>query len=113
MHFTEELTEVSEDVIVRRYGLDGSDVVYAAGYAGTPAVVDEIAVFETTDTNAVLEAVNARIESQKTNYASYAPDEVPKLEDAVIAAVGDCVVVCVSEDPSATVSDIISAAAEN
>ena len=112
VHFTEELTEVSGDVVLRRYGLGSDTVEAAAGYAGTPAVVDEIAVFETKDTDAVLEAVNARIESQKTNYASYAPGEVPKLEDAVVETLGDCVVVCVSEDSSAVVSDILSAITE-
>ena len=113
VHFTEELTEVSGDVLLRRYGLDGGTVEAAAGYAGTPAVVDEIAVFKTSDIEAVTEAANARIESQKTNYASYAPGEVPKLEDAVVETLGDCVVVCVSEDPSAEILDILSAVAEN
>ena len=113
VHFTEELTEISADVLLRRYGLDSDIVEAAAGYAGTPAVVDEIAVIKTTDVDTVSDAANARIESQKINYASYAPGEVPKLEDAVIETLGDCVVVCVSEDPSATVLDILSAIAEN
>lgn len=112
VHFTEELTEISENVLLRRYGLDSGTVEAAAGYAGTPAVVDEIAVFKTSDVGSVTEAANARIESQKTNYASYAPGEVPKLDDAVVETLGDCVIVCVSEDPSAEVSDILSAFAE-
>ena len=112
VHFSEELTEVSENVLLRRYGLDGDSVAAAAGYAGTQAVVDEIAVFKATDADAVLDAANARIESQKTNYASYAPDEVPKLDDAVVTLIGDCVVVCVSNDSSTEVADILSAFAQ-
>lgn len=113
VNFSEELTEVSENVLLRRYGLDSDTVKAAAGYAGTPAVVDEIAVFKTDDIEAVEEAANARIESQKTNYASYAPDEVPKLEDAAVNVLGDCVIVCVSNDTSAVVTDILSTFAEN
>ena len=114
-HFTEELTEMSPDAVMRRYGLDGETVTNAAGFAGTPAVVDEIAVFETKDADKVMEAVNARIESQKTNYASYAPGEVPKLDDAVAEPLEgtDCIVVCVSEDPSATIRNILTAIAED
>ena len=110
--FSEELAEVSEDVLLRRYGLD-SDTVYAAsGYIGTPAIVDEIAVLQTSDVEAVGEAARARIESQKVNYASYAPDEVPKLENALVKVIGDCVVVCVSNDAPETVTDILSAFAQ-
>ena len=115
VHFGEDLTEMSADAVMRRYGLDGTGVTNAAGYAGTPAVVDEIAVFETKDTDKVLEAVNARIESQKTNYSSYAPDQVPKLDNAVAMKLGDydCVAVCVSEDAPETVTDILTAIAED
>ncbi len=114
-HFAEDLTEMSSDAVMRRYGLDGETVVNAAGYAGTPAVVDEIAVFEAKDVDKVIEAANARIESQKTNYSSYAPDQVPKLDDAVIMRLGnsDCVAVCVSEDTSETISNILSAVADD
>ena len=113
VNFSEELSEVSEDVILRRYGLDSNLVEAAAGYTGTPAVVDEIAVFKTTDVAAVEDAADARIESQKTTYSSYAPGEMPKLDDAVVTTIGDCVVVCVSDDASAAVSDILSAVAQN
>ena len=113
VNFTEELSAVSDDVLLRRYGLDSDTVEAVSGYVGTPAVVDEIAVFKTSDIEAVEDAANARIESQTTNYLSYAPGEVPKLDDAVVKAVGDCVVVCVSEDSSATVTDILSAFAQD
>ena len=65
---------------------------------------EELAVFETKDADAAaalvqkLEARNAdRIES----YSSYIPEEVPKLENAVILSGGRYVVLCVAEDSSA------------
>lgn len=77
----------------------------AAGYApGTGATAEELAVFETKDADAAaalvqkLEARNAdRIES----YSSYIPEEVPKLENAVILSGGRYVVLCVAKDASA------------
>ena len=72
--------------------------------AGTGATAEELAVFETKDADAAaalvqkLEARNAdRIES----YSSYIPEEVPKLENAVILSGGRYVVLCVAEDSSA------------
>ena len=112
-NFSEELTEVSADVLLRRYGLGSDTVEAAAGYAGTPAVVDEIAVFKTSDVESVSEAANARIESQITNYTSYAPDEVPKLNGATVKVIGDCVVVCVSNDTQDEVIDILSTFAQD
>ena len=112
-HFSEELSEASQDILLRRYGLDDTTVEAASGYAGTPAVVDEIAVFKTDDIEAVTEAAMTRIASQKTTYESYAPNEMPKLNDAVVETIGDCVVVCVSNDPSADVSDMLLAFAKN
>lgn len=108
INFSEQLTPLSENITLKRYGLDETLVTEAAGYAGTQAVVDEIAVFKTADADAVIEKVNARLSAQETSYTSYAPDEVPKLQDAVVESVGDCVIVCVSEDASADVKTVIS-----
>lgn len=72
-----------------------------AMYISTMATPEEVAVFRADDvysTDALVELAEARIEQQKASYASYAPQEVPKLESAVIRVCGDYVVVCVSAD---------------
>ena len=101
--FSEELTNISNTALLRRYGLTEDDVSEAYGYSGTRAVVDEIAVFKSDDTKKVEEQVQAHLDSQTTNYTSYAPNEVPKLDDAVVSVIGDCVVVCVSNDDAGKV----------
>ena len=72
-----------------------------AMYISTMATPEEIAVFRADDvysTDALCELAYARIEQQKASYASYAPQEVPKLDSAVVRVCGDYVVVCVSAD---------------
>lgn len=100
LEFSEELAEISASVQMKRYGLDKETVIDAKGYAGTKAVVDEVVVFKCNDTEAVMNAANEHIELQIKNYTSYAPNEVHKLNDAVIETVGDCVIVCVSNTDS-------------
>ncbi len=104
--FTEQLTEVSSDITAKRYGLDSEAVEECAAYAGTKAVVDEVAVFKSKDVDTVKEQALKHIEAQKSSYSSYRPDEVPKLDDSIITVVGDYVIVCVSEDSSVAESII-------
>lgn len=100
--FGEELYALDESVAQGLYGTDADTRCWVR--AGTGATAEELAVFETKDADAAaalvqkLEARNAdRIES----YSSYIPEEVPKLENAVILSGGRYVVLCVAEDSSA------------
>lgn len=110
--FSETLTKVSANVELKKYGIDEDLVSDAAGYSSTAAVVDEIAVFKTDDTAAVYEKAQAYIAAQKESYTSYAPNEVPKLDSAVIEEIGDYVIVCVSDDTSENVLQVIEGLAE-
>lgn len=94
--FAEELTEISSDVTLKRYGLDSKLVEECVSYAATMAFVDEVVIFKVNDVEAVEAAVNKHIEAQKENYASYAPDEVSKLSSCISYIQGDYVIVCVS-----------------
>ena len=73
----------------------------AAMIISTMATPEEVAVFRTDavySAQALCELAQARIEQQKASYASYAPQEVPKLDSAVIRVCGDYVIVCVCAD---------------
>lgn len=105
--FAETLTEVSEQVTKKRLDLDDDEVSVCAAFKGTSAVVDEIIVIKTTDTEDVEEKVREYVESQTKQYESYRPSEVPKLNDAVISVTGDTVIYCASED-SAKAMQIIN-----
>lgn len=98
--FAEQLTEVSADVTEKRYGIDSADVEECAAYAGTAAVVDEVAVFKAVNADNVKEQAQHHLDTQRDSYSSYRPDEVPKLDDSIITVIGDYVIVCVSEDSS-------------
>lgn len=104
--FAEQLTEVSSDITEKRYGIEANDVEECAAYAGTKAVVDEVAVFKASNVENVKEQVEQHIDAQKESYSSYRPDEVPKLDDCVVTVSGDYVIVCVSEDSTAAKSII-------
>lgn len=104
--FAEQLTEVSSDITEKRYGIEAADVEECAAYAGTKAVVDEVAVFKAANVENVKEQAQKHIETQKDSYSSYRPDEVPKLDDSVVTVSGDYVIVCISEDSSAAKSII-------
>ncbi|MDD6484141.1 MAG: DUF4358 domain-containing protein [Clostridiales bacterium] len=99
--FTEYLEPIAQDIEVKRLGLDASKVEECSAYAGTKAVVDEIAVIKSSDAQEAQAQIEAYVASQKESYASYKPDEVTKLEDCVIKTVGDYVIYVASADNAA------------
>lgn len=99
--FDEPLEKIGGDIAMKIYQLEPDAVAGSAVYTGTAAVVDEVSVWEARDAAAVKtveQAVRARLESQKESYASYRPEEVPKLDAAVIVSKGNYVALCVSKD---------------
>ena len=105
--FAETLTEVNENITKRRLDLTDDEVEMCAAFKGTSAVVDEIIIIKTSDTDAVEKQVREYVQSQIEQYASYRASEVPKLENAVIYVSGNTVIYCASEDPD-RVMQIIS-----
>ncbi len=97
--YAEELSPVSAKIAQKRYGLTEDMVEETAAYAGTNAVVDEIAVFKAKDDiDAVMEKAAEHIDAQTKTYESYRVDELPKLRDSIVTPIGSYVVVCVSAD---------------
>ena len=64
--FAEQLTEVSSDIAEKRYMISDGEVEECVSYTGTPAVVDEITIFKTSDTESVKEKAEQHIETQHT-----------------------------------------------
>ena len=100
--FDDTMTKVPEQANAL-YGILDED-----GYTGdssllisTMATPEEIAVFQT---DAALSAeqltalAQARLDRQKESYASYAPQEMPKIESAVVRTCGNYVIVVVCAD---------------
>lgn len=109
--FTEQLQETSEDIALKRLGIDTEDAESCIAYTSTNAVVDEFAVIKATNINNVTDAIQNHITAQAATYSSYAPAEVSKLNSAIVKTVGDYVIYVVSTD-SAVADSVINSLAE-
>jgi len=90
--------------------IDEANVPYISGYASLPegtrcavymaagANAEEVAVFASDDTTAVTNAIKNHIQLQSEAFSSYKPDDVPKLENAIIYSKNDIVVLVVTGD---------------
>ena len=99
--FSDLLSPVDERVAKSLYGVSDAEVVSCCVYCSTGATAEEIAVFRCADENAaktVEAAARARLDSQKAAYATYAPDAVPAIENALVRTRGGYVACVVSGD---------------
>ncbi|MBE6848233.1 MAG: DUF4358 domain-containing protein [Ruminococcus sp.] len=77
----------------------------AAGYAAAGTMPDMIAVFCAADSagaEGIRSAMQTYVNEMAREYERYAPEQVPKLENAVIVSSGNYAVLCVSPDAKAT-----------
>ncbi len=99
--FQDQLTKMDQDAALKLYDLTADDVETASLYVGTGATAEEISVWQGKDADAakkIQDAVNTRIENQKESFVDYNPEEMPKLENPVVVAKGNYVVLCLSGD---------------
>lgn len=99
--FDEDLTQVKTSVTLKRLSLEEADVEECISYAGTKAVVDEVVLIKAVSPEAaqnVLSSLEKHIALQQKSYASYRPEEVPKLDSAVSVCEGNYVMLVVSND---------------
>lgn len=100
--FEETLNKADNGIAEILYNIDGAST--ALVYVGTGAVADELALFEFSndaDAQSAISLAEARIASQKDSFAAYIPEEVPKLDHAVMEAYGRYLAVCVSDGDGA------------
>ena len=105
--FDETLNQADDGIAEILYDIDGASA--ALVYIGSGAVADELALFEfsnITEAQSDVPLAEARIASQRDSFATYIPEEVPKLDHAVIDTYGPYLIVCVSDCDRA--SEIIS-----
>lgn len=112
LSFEYPLNELPADAANRLYKLDGEILEEQAVYVGTGgALADEVSVWrvkDEKDAKTVQEAAEQRVENQKVSFKDYVPEEMPKLEKAVITVDGDTVILCVSANPDAAKEVIAS-----
>ena len=98
--FQGELVEVDANALKNLYGLTSEDVADYKAYAGTMGTAEEIAVFVAQDgkVDTVKQAVETRVQDQKSAYQDYRPEEMTKLNSAIVREKGNVVVLVVADE---------------
>lgn len=104
------LTQVTFDTPLEETGEDGSlyfpDLPSGAAvklYLGSGYFADELAVITLTaeaDAQQALTAADKHLEQKYDQFSSYIPEELPKINDAVVWNQGLYVIVCITPDPA-------------
>lgn len=99
--YSDIISPIEKDVAAKLYGVDASGIADCQVYCSTKATTEEIGLFKCTDeksAEALLKAAKDRVESQRATYSSYAPGEMPKLDDAIVKQDGNYVFYIVTAD---------------
>ena len=99
--FSEDLALGETDVGRFLYALEALDAPGLVFYFSSGAVAEEIAILPCTDEAGAQEALaecRSRLDNLFKLYKEYKPEEVPKLEKAVILQRGNTVVFCAAAD---------------
>lgn len=102
--FSDALEEVNTSVAATLYGVDEADIADGAVYMSLSAGAEEIAVLVLSDADAAaaaMEGLEAHVADQRAALESYQPDEVSKLDGAILQQKGNSVLLAVCADPEA------------
>ena len=102
--FSGALEEIDKEMIPAYYKLDESTIDDAVAYGSLSAGAEEIVVLTLKDeagATAAVEALKARGETQKEALKDYQPQEVAKLDGAIVDQRGNSVILVVAADASA------------
>lgn len=102
--FSDALEEVDTSVAATLYGVDAGDITAGKVYMSLSAGAEEIAVLVMADADsaaAALEGLEAHVADQRAALENYQPDEVSKLDGAILEQRGNSVLLAVCADPQA------------
>lgn len=102
--YTDEMAEIDLDTAGMIYYLEDAQITNAKIYESSGATAEEIAVFEcasSADADKVMTAMQQRVEEQKESFKDYVPEELLKLDNAVLIKNGNYVMLSVSDDAEA------------
>lgn len=102
--FSEVPEQLDADIICPVFDVDETLVKECAAYLPTGLNSEALALFvlnKAEDAPAVEEAVRSWISDQIESFADYGPNEVPKLEGAVVSVRENTVLLVVGSEPSA------------
>lgn len=107
----DKLALVDDDIAEMLYGFNEENVDSMATYLGSGATAEEVTVVEfekLTDADKAL--IEKRIQSQIKSYETYIPEEIERLEKAIVLYSGNVAVICVaknSEDAKKVIENLI------
>lgn len=99
--FSEALSQLDLDTAAALYGLDPESITDCAVYGSLSAGAEELAVIALKDKDAAstaLAALEKRIDDQKAALKDYQPEEVTKLDNAILEQNGNTVLMVVAAD---------------
>ena len=102
--FTDTMSQPAEGIPARIYGFQDADVAEVVMYTGTGAPAEEIFLVKTSGGSAISAlktACQTRIDNQKQSFQAYSPEDVAKLDSAVLVTSGDYVLLVVANDAAA------------
>lgn len=103
--FTELIALTDDNISRRYYGIDLEMIEeYQAEVCSSGAMADEIAIFKVKDKENVedmLEVVRERKQELYDSFVDYVPDEINKIENALIGSNGNYVYLVVCSDRAA------------
>jgi hypothetical protein len=98
--FGEALTEIDQATACALYGIDESTVTASAVYGSTTSA-EELAIFTFSDETAAQtagELLGYRVEDRKDELKTYLPDELPKLDKAVVQVRSNSALLVIAAD---------------
>ena len=98
VEFSEQLTQIDTINAQKRYMLSSKDYSEITAFVGTASVCDEFVIVKTSNTEGIIEDLRSYIDSKKESYKTYRPNEVYKLDNAIIEQYEDAVVMIITAD---------------
>ncbi|HIV62400.1 MAG TPA: DUF4358 domain-containing protein [Candidatus Butyricicoccus avistercoris] len=112
--FTDQFAPLDSENANRVYGVDADLVEDSTAMVGSGATAESIAMFKAVDAKSaqdIEKQLEVFIDGYIEGYSDYKPEEVPKLESAIIERKDVYVVLCISADNDAAkkvVSDTLN-----
>lgn len=94
----DKVEKVEDRIIKGLFMFDEGTIEDAAVYVSNAKTADLVGVFQTKDTAATKEKIQNYLVTLKGQMESYAPDEVFKVDNAVIEEAGNKVIVIIADD---------------
>ena len=98
VEFSEQLTQIDTINAQKRYMLSSKDYSEITAFVGTASVCDEFVIVNTSNTEGIIVDLRSYIDSKKESYKTYRPNEIYKLDNAIIEQYEDAVVMIITAD---------------